>query len=191
MNKKISIILNILIIILLTTVAYGWMQTEPSVGELVEYDKNFYITDSDIEVKLFTLVDSVYVEQNQYVNEPVISIDNAYPGKIQRYRFELTNNKQTPARVKIVFTNIGGEIHLTKDYYIINGTNPDTFTFRVSQRLEYNEENDRYFFNLIKSVQIPAESTINYYWNIQIDIDAPNALQGTSFSVGKIMFIKP
>lgn len=191
MKKKMSIILNILIIILLTTIAYGWMQTEPSLGELVEYNKQFYITDSDIEVRLYALINSAYVEQLQTSDAEIITINNAYPGMIQRYRFDLTNNNQTPARVKIVFTELGGSVNLIKDYLYINGTNPDLFSFKVSDKLEYNATDDRYYFDVINSVTIPAASTLNYYWNIKISIDTPNTLQGASFSVGKIMFIKP
>ena len=36
--KKISILLSILVIILLTVSAYAWMQTEPSLGENIEYN---------------------------------------------------------------------------------------------------------------------------------------------------------
>ena len=46
----ISIILNILLVVLLIGIAYGWMQTEPSMGENIEYNRDFYITDSDIDV---------------------------------------------------------------------------------------------------------------------------------------------
>ena len=189
--KKISIILSIVLIVVLSLCAYGWMQTMPSSGENVEYNRNFYITDSDIGVKLYALIDNTYVEQGQQPTDPLITINEMYPGKIQRYRFELTNINPTPARVKIVFTEITGNINLLKNYLKIGITNPIIDNFKLSDRLEHNEEDDRYFFDFVDSVTIPAESTLNYYWNLEIDIDAPNTLQNTNLKINKIMFIKP
>ena len=188
--KKISILLSILVIILLTVSAYAWMQTEPSQGENIEYNRNFYVTDSDIQVKLYALIDNKYVLQGQYSDDELLNLDLMYPGKTQRYRFELTNINPTPARVKIVFTEITGNINLLKNYLKIGITNPIIDNFKLSDRLEHNEEDDRYFFNFVDSVTIPAESTLNYYWNLEIDIDAPNTLQNTNLKINKIMFIK-
>ena len=189
--KKISILLSIVIIIVLTVSAYAWMQTEPSLGENVEYNRDFYITDSDIQVKLYALIDNKYVLQGQYSDDELLNLDLMYPGKIQRYRFELTNINPTPARVKIVFTEITGNINLLKNYLKIGITNPIIDSFKLSDRLEHNTDDDRYFFDFANSVTIPAESTLNYYWNIEIDIDAPNTLQNTNLRINKIMFIKP
>lgn len=189
--KKISILLSILVIILLTVSAYAWMQTEPSLGENIEYNRNFYVTDSDIQVKLYALIDNKYVLQEQYSDDELLNLDLMYPGKTQRYRFELTNINPTPARVKIVFTEITGNINLLKNYLKIGITNPIIDNFKLSDRLEHNEEDDRYFFDFADSVTIPAESTLNYYWNLEIDIDAPNTLQNTNLKINKIMFIKP
>lgn len=189
--KKISILLSILVIILLTVSAYAWMQTEPSLGENIEYNRDFYVTDSDIQVKLYALIDNKYVLQGQYSDDELLNLDLMYPGKTQRYRFELTNINPTPARVKIVFTEITRNINLLKNYLKIGITNPIIDNFKLSDRLEHNEEDDRYFFDFADSVTIPAESTLNYYWNLEIDIDAPNSLQNTNLKINKIMFIKP
>lgn len=190
-KKDISILLSILLIIMITITAYGWMQTQPSSGENIEYNRNFYITDSDIEVKLYALVDNVYIEQGQSSSEPLIELDEMYPGKIQRYRFELKNNKEVASRVKIVFTEVEGNLNLLKSYLNINITSPYLISFKLNDKLELNTESNRYYFDFIDSVTIPAQSTINYYWNFEMDIESPNALQGTSFAVNKIMFIKP
>ena len=189
--KKISILLSILVTILLTVSAYAWMQTEPSLGENIEYNRDFYVTDSDIQVKLYALIDNKYVLQGQYSDDELLNLDLMYPGKTQRYRFELTNINPAPARVKIVFTEITGNINLLKNYLKIGITNPIIDNFKLSDRLEHNEEDDRYFFDFANSVTIPAESTLNYYWNLEIDIDAPNSLQNTNLKINKIMFIKP
>lgn len=191
MKKNISIILNILIVIMLLGITYAWMQTEPSLGENIEYNRDFYITDSDIDVKLYALINNQYVLQGQKSDDALLTLDEMYPGKIQRYRFELTNRNQVAAKVKIVFTEITGNINLMKNYLKISATNPEMFSFMLSDRLEHNTDDNRYFFDFSKSVTISANSTLNYYWNLEIDIDAPNALQGTTFKVNKIMFIKP
>ena len=191
MKKNISIILNVLIVIMLLGITYAWMQTEPSLGENIEYNRDFYITDSDIDVKLYALINNQYVLQGQQSDDALLTLDEMYPGKIQRYRFELTNRNQVAAKVKIVFTEITGNINLMKNYLKISATNPEMFSFMLNDRLEHNEEDDRYFFHFSKSVTIPANSTLDYYWNLEIDIDAPNALQATSLRINKIMFIKP
>lgn len=191
MRKNISIILNILIVIMLLGITYAWMQTEPSLGENIEYNRDFYITDSDIDVKLYALINNQYVLQGQQSDDALLTLEEMYPGKKQRYRFELTNRNQVAAKVKIVFTEITGNINLMKNYLKISATNPDMFSFKLNDRLEHNDEDDRYFFDFSKSVTIPANSTLNYYWNLEIDIDAPNALQGTTLKINKIMFIKP
>ena len=191
MKKNISIILNVLIVIMLLGITYAWMQTEPSLGENIEYNRDLYITDSDIDVKLYALINNQYVLQGQQSDDALLTLDEMYPGKIQRYRFELTNRNQVAAKVKIVFTEITGNINLMKNYLKISATNPEMFSFMLNDRLEHNEEDDRYFFDFSKSVTIPANSTLDYYWNLEIDIDAPNALQATSLRINKIMFIKP
>ena len=190
-NKTISMILSIVLIIVFSLCAYGWMQTMPSSGENVEYNRNFYITDSDIGVKLYALIDNTYVEQGQLSTDPLITIEDMYPGKIQRYRFELTNTKDVASRVKIVFTELDGNINLLKSYLKINITSPYLTSFTLNQKLQLNEDSNRYFFDFADSVTIPANSTLNFYFNLEIDIKAPNALQATSFEVKKIMFIKP
>lgn len=190
-NKTISMILSIVLIIVLSLCAYGWMQTMPSSGENVEYNRNFYITDSDIGVKLYALIDNTYVEQGQLSTDPLITIEDMYPGKIQRNRFELTNTKDVASRVKIVFTELDGNINLLKSYLKINITSPYLTSFTLNQKLQLNEDSNRYFFDFADSVTIPANSTLNFYFNLEIDIKAPNALQATSFEVKKIMFIKP
>ena len=190
-NKTISMVLSVILIIMLSICTYGWMQTMPSSGENIEYNRNFYITDSDIGVKLYALIDNTYVEQGQLSTDPLITIENMYPGKIQRYRFELTNIKEVPSRVKIVFTELDGNINLLKSYLKINITSPYLTSFTLNDKLELNEDNNRYFFDFADSVTIPANSTLNFYFNFEIDINAPNTLQATSFEVKKIMFIKP
>ncbi len=190
-NKTISMVLSVILIIMLSICTYGWMQTMPSSGENIEYNRNFYITDSDIGVKLYALIDNSYVEQGQLSTDPLITIENMYPGKIQRYRFELTNIKEVPSRVKIVFTELDGNINLLKSYLKINITSPYLTSFTLNDKLELNEDNNRYFFDFADSVTIPANSTLNFYFNFEIDINAPNTLQATSFEVKKIMFIKP
>ena len=170
MKKNISIILNILLVVLLIGIAYGWMQTEPSMGENIEYNRDFYITDSDIDVKLYALVNNTYVLQGQQNDDALINLEEMYPGKIQRYRFELINKNDVAAKVKIIFTEITGNINLMKNYLKISATNPEMFSFMLNDRLEHNEEDDRYFFDFSKSVTIPANSSLNYYWNLEINI---------------------
>jgi len=92
-------------VVLILTITYAWMVTDPSYGELVEYNRRFIITDSDIEVNLYVLKNNEYVKQEHF--NPLITLDLMEPGKVQRYRFDIKNNNSIKASTNIVFTQIG------------------------------------------------------------------------------------
>lgn len=193
MSKKLifNLILDILILILLTVITYSWMITEATRGELVEYDKSLIVTDSDVEVSLYVMQDNEYILQSPYSTEPIINTKLLEPGKNQKYRIDITNNKEVSQAVKIVFTEITGDIESLKNYIVFTSTSPNTFNFSLQDRLEYNEKKDYYFFDYIDYISIKEKSTISLYFNAALLNTASNDIMGTNININKIMFIKP
>lgn len=191
MRKKLNIILDIAIVALIITATYSWMVTEPSYGEVVDYDKRLVVPDSDVDVEFYIFKDSNYVKQLPHDTEPLITTDDLEPGKNQKYRFDLTNKKDVPAVVKIVFTEITGDVDLLAPVTIFTNTSPSLFNFRMINSIVYNEEEGYYYIPFMDSVTIPANSTLSIYWSIGIDSSATNEIEGSSFNINKVTFIKP
>lgn len=183
--------LNILIFILLVTLSFSWMLTEDSRGELIDYEKRFYITDSDVEVRLFVLKNNVYVEQNQLEGEPLIDLRIMEPSISQKYRFDITNNNEVQAKVKIVFAELEGDLELLKKFIYVSATNPIIHKVKLADVLEYDATTDMYSFDFFNEFSIPANSTRSLYFNILLDAYSDNSVQGTTLTINKIMFIKP
>ena len=190
--KKISwlnILLDIILVLLVGT--FAWMITEASRGELTEYSGKFLIVDSNVEVKFYALIDGKYVEQGQDETDEILNLPIAEPGSIQRYRFDITNTKDIPAATKIVFSDITGDIELLKPYIQIDCNNPEIFSYSLDQMLKYDEEKEKYYLDFIDLLNIPPDNTESIYWSLSLNEEAPNDVQETKLSIGKIMFVYP
>ena len=74
-NKiRVNVLLNIILAITMVSVAYSWMVTEPSYGEVIEYERELIIASSGIDVEVY-----IY-EKNDYVvyEESNIIINNIF-----------------------------------------------------------------------------------------------------------------
>lgn len=189
LSTKITVILNISIIILAGI--YAWMITDASIAENIEYTAKLVVTDSNVNVKLFVLQNGSYIEQGQAVDAPLLNIDKIEPGKSIKYRFDIENKTDVLAATKIVFSNITGDLDLLKEYIYIGSTNPTIFNYKLSDILEYDEENQVYYFNFIKYFKISSKSTESIYFSISLSEQATNEVQDTSLSIDKIMFLYP
>lgn len=190
--KKISIFNILLDIIIIALVGvFAWMITEASRGEITEYSGKFIIVDSNVEVKFFSLIDNAYVEQSQEEDAPLLALDYLQPGASQKYRFDISNTKNVSSSTKIVFSGITGDIDLLKDKITVTCNNPTLTTFKLSERLKYEEETDSYYFEFLDLLKIGPEETETIYWNISIDSDATNEIQDTNILIDKIMFVYP
>ena len=190
--KKVSwlnIMLDIILVLLVGT--FAWMITEASRGEITEYSGKFLIVDSNVEVKFYALIDGKYVEQGQEDTDEILTLPIAEPGSIQRYRFDITNTKEIPATTKIVFSDITGDIELLKPYIQIDCNNPTIFSYSLEQMLKYDEEKETYYIDFIDLLSIEPENTESIYWSLTLKEEAPNEVQETTFSIGKIMFVYP
>ena len=193
MSKKLvlNLVLDIAILILLITITYSWMITEATVGENVEYNKTLVVTDSDVQVSLYVMQDNEYMLQSPYLTEPIINTKLLEPGKNQKYRFDITNNNDVSAAVKIVFTEISGDINVLQDYILFTNTSPDLISFSLKERVKYNEEKDYYYFDYLDYLSIPAHQTISLYFNISLLSSAQNDVMSSNININKVMFIKP
>lgn len=190
MNLKIrltlNIILNIFLLILIITMTYSWMLTQRSTAQLVDYNRDLIITDSDITVQAYAFIGNQYVLQT---SSPMF-LELLEPGATQKYRFDITNNKSVLATTKAVMSTITGDIEDLKDYIFIGGTSPKVFYYPMSQKLMYNNINDIYYVDMIDRIEIPGNSMISVYIYVEMSEEATNELQEKSLNINKFMFIK-
>ena len=177
MEEKTSIInkiLNLGLLVMIISVSYAWMITEPSKGEIVDYNKRLVVPSNDLEIIPYTY--------NEGLTET---------GKFQKYKFTITNNKDIEARTNIVFSNITGDIEKLKEVVFLGSTNQNfLFEKSLSTLLEYNETSETYYIKFIENLKIPAKETVAFYWYTYIDQYASNEIRDTEISIEKIMFNK-
>lgn len=191
-NKKkrlSSFLLNITI--LAVAIIYGWMLTDPSFGEMLEYTGHFVITDSNVTVRLFVLQDNSYNEQSQLKDDPLIELPMMQPSSMQKYRMDITNNHEVFAATKIVLANLSGNIDELKDYIYIGCNNPKIFKYKLADILKIDEATGTYYVEFMDYYKVEAYSTQSIYWNISIDPEVGNEIQNMTFSIGNIMFLNP
>lgn len=181
-------ILNVsLLVIIISVSAYAWMITEPSRGEILNYKRKLVITSNDLDIKSF-----VYDEETQEYyedNSSPMNVGLTEPGKIQKYKFEITNNKDIVARTNIIFSNITGDIEDLGNVIFFGATNPSIFETAMASMLEENTNKSQYI-KFMEDLKIPANSTISVYWYVYIDQYASNEIVDKDVEIEKIMFVK-
>lgn len=186
-----NIFLDLVILGLIISLTYSWMITEASVGQNVDYNKSLVIVDSDIDVKLYVMENNEYVLQSPYFAEPIIDTKVLEPGKNQKFRFDLTNIKDVTAAVKIIFTEITGDVDVLGADLTFTNTSPSLFSFNLQDRIRYNQDRDYYYFDYIDYLEIAPHSTTSLYFNTSINKQATNDIMGSSILINKVMFIQP
>jgi len=185
-----NILLNVAIVAMLGV--FAWMVTNASSAENLDYAGHLIVTDNDVDVKLFLLQDNEYIEQLQSQSEPLIQIGELQPGSTQKFRVDVYNNVATIASItKIVFSEMYGDIDLLKNVVQITCTSPQLFTFKLADRIKYDEVNEHYYFDFFSKLEIPANGMVSIFFNISIDENATNEIQNTYLSINKIMFVNP
>lgn len=191
MKKKISLglILNILIVILLTSYTYSWMVTEPSYGELVEYERDLIIASSGV------LVDVYIYDGNDYIlyEEEDIIIDNMAPNDSVRFKFVMKNNKSVATLTDIIFANITGDLDILSSYLTVECSSPTTFVKHFDSDLLTTSTFDGIevtnymrFYDDFK-VETGSENTI--YWTIKLDKSADNSIIDKQLIIDNIIFL--
>jgi hypothetical protein len=181
-----NIILNIFLLVLIITSTYSWMLTQRSTAQLVDYNRNLIITDSDITVTAYAFINNQYVLQE---TSPMF-LELLEPGAAQKYRFDITNNQSVLATTKAVMSRITGDVLDLQDFIYIGGTSPSVFYFPMSEGLMYNSVNDIYYMDIIDRIEIPGNSTVSVYIYVEMSEDAENDLQDKELYINRFMFIK-
>lgn len=193
MKKKIrlSTILNIILLVIMLSYTYSWMVTEPSYGEVVNYERELIIASSGVEVEVYIYDDNV----NDYVlyeNEDIV-INNMAPNDTVRFKFVMKNTKQVATMTDIVFANIDGDIDTLAPYMTFESSSPDVFV-----RDMINDLNETSTFDGIEvtnymkfyddfKVEAGTESVI--YWTIKLDKTASNDIVDKSLTIENIIFL--
>lgn len=191
MKKKISLslVLNILLVILLTSYTYSWMVTEPSYGELVDYERELIIASSGV------LVDVYLYDGNDYVlyEEENIVVDNMAPNDSIRFKFVMKNNKSVATLTDIIFANVYGDLDVLSSYMSVECSSPITFSKSFDKDLLTTSTFDGIkvtnymrFYDDFK-VEAGTENTI--YWTIKLDKSADNSIIDKQLVIDNIIFL--
>lgn len=180
-------ILNLGLLVMIISVSYAWMVTDPSKGEVVNYKRRLVVPSNDLEI-----IPYIYNEETmeyEVSNTSPMEVGLTEPGKVQKYKFSITNNQDVEAITDIVFSNITGDIEILDEVVYLGSTNQNyLFEKSLHQLLTYNETSKTYYIKLIDDISIPAHETIAFYWYTYIDEYASNEIKNTEILVEKIMF---
>lgn len=186
---KINTILNIILAVVLINYAYSWMVTEPSYGEIINYNRNLIISSSGIEVEIYIYKDNDYI---LYENKNII-IDKIAPNDSVRFKFVIKNTKETAAITDIIFANIYGDIEELKPYLSINCANPKNFSITLKDNLAststYDGLNITNYIKFYDDFKVEANSTSTIYWTIDLDKAANNTVAEKELTIDNIIFI--
>lgn len=187
LKLSINVFVNILLLILIITMTYSWMLTQKSESEILDYNRDFVITASDIDVDVYALIGSTYTLQT---GSP-IDLGLLEPGLEYKYRLDITNTNDVKAVVRALYTNITGDISALESYIILGSTSPLSFAKMLDDEIAYNAVDDVYYAVLMDRVEIPANSTLSLYVYIGMSEDATNIVAGKELVIGNILFMKP
>lgn len=189
-NKiKLNVILNIMLAIVLMVSAYSWMVTEPSYGEIIEYNRDLIIASSGIDVEVY-----IY-EENDYVlyKENDIVINNLAPNDSIRFKFVMTNTKSVATLTDIIFANIYGDVEVLEPYLYINSASPENFTKLLKDNLlttsTYDGLKVTNYMKFYEDFKVEAGSSKTIYWTINLDKSADNSVANKNLTIENIIFL--
>lgn len=191
MKRKITInvILNIILALVLLRYAYSWMVTEPSYGEVIEYDRELIIASSGIDVEVYVYQDNDYV---LYEEEDIL-VNNMAPNDSIRFKFVMTNTKEVASITDIIFANIYGDIEEIKPYLTINCASPKVFSKSLNNNLlqtsTYDGLNITNYLKFYEDFRVEANSTSTIYWTINLDKTADNSVSEKEIAIDSIIFM--
>ena len=114
-NIMISTLLNCILVVIFLAYSYSWMVTEPSYGEIVDYNRDLIIASSGVDVDMYIYSGSDYV---LYEEENIV-VNNMAPNDAIRFKFVIKNAKSVATITDIVFANIYGDIEDLKPYLTV------------------------------------------------------------------------
>lgn len=189
-TNSINLIINIVLFFIIVGIAYAWMVTDSSDGEIVRYKNKLIVSSLDIDVKLYMYDDNEY----KLITDPLVDLNNIAPGDVYQFRFDITNDNNSVNLSKIVFGEINGDIDELAPYLIIGSTSPNIYSFMMKDKMVKSINNDGKEISIIRfndNLRVPAKTTLSLYWYIAIDETANNDVSEKHLTIDSIEFISP
>lgn len=189
-NKlRLNVVLNIILAIIFLTVAYSWMVTEPSYGEVIDYERELIIASSGIDVEVY-----IY-EENDYVlyEDSNIIINNMAPNDSIRFKFVMNNTNSVASLTDIIFANIYGDVEVLESYLSINCAAPETFEKLLKDNIlttsTYDGLEITNYMKFFDDFKVEANSSETIYWTINLDKMADNSVANKNLTIENIIFL--
>lgn len=191
MKKKIRIstFLNIILVIVLLSYTYSWMVTEPSYGEVVDYERELIIASSGVDVFVYIYDGTDYV---LYEEENIV-VSNMAPNDTVRFKFVMRNSKSVATLTDIVFANIYGDIEELSPYLTFECSSPKVFVKNFNDDLVSTSTYDGLeitnYMKFYDDFKVESNSESVIYWTIKLDKKADNSIVDKQIVIENIMFL--
>lgn len=191
MKKKIRIstVLNIILVIVLLSYTYSWMVTEPSYGEVVDYERELIIASSGVDVFVYIYDGTDYV---LYEKENIV-VSNMAPNDTVRFKFVMRNSKSVATLTDIVFANIYGDIEELSPYLTFECSSPKVFVKNFNDDLVSTSTYDGLeitnYMKFYDDFKVESNSESVIYWTIKLDKKADNSIVDKEIVIENIMFL--
>lgn len=191
MKKKIRIstVLNIILVIVLLSYTYSWMVTEPSYGEVVDYERELIIASSGVDVFVYIYDGTDYV---LYEEENIV-VSNMAPNDTVRFKFVMRNSKSVATLTDIVFANIYGDIEELSPYLTFECSSPKLFVKNFNNDListsTYDGLEITNYMKFYDDFKVESNSENTIYWTIKLDKKADNSIVDRQIVIENIVFL--
>lgn len=191
MKKKIRIstVLNIILVIVLLSYTYSWMVTEPSYGEVVDYERELIIASSGVDVFVYIYDGTDYI---LYEEENIV-VSNMAPNDTVRFKFVMRNSKSVATLTDIVFANIYGDIEELSPYLTFECSSPKVFVKNFNDDLVSTSTYDGLeitnYMKFYDDFKVESNSESVIYWTIKLDKKADNSIVDKQIVIENIMFL--
>lgn len=191
MKKKIRIstVLNIILVIVLLSYTYSWMVTEPSYGEVVDYERELIIASSGVDVFVYIYDGTDYV---LYEEENIV-VSNMAPNDTIRFKFVMRNSKSVATLTDIVFANIYGDIEELSPYLTFECSSPKVFVKNFNDDLVSTSTYDGLeitnYMKFYDDFKVESNSESVIYWTIKLDKKADNSIVDKQIVIENIIFL--
>lgn len=186
---RINMLLNIVLTIVLIGYTYSWMVTEPSYGEVINYNRELIIASSGVAIEIYMYEDGDY----RLYEEDDIILDNLAPNDTIRFKFVMTNTNSVASLTDIIFANIYGDMEIISPYLNIGCVSPVTFSKNLHDDLLTTATFDGLkvtnYIKFYDDLSVQSNSTETIYWTLSLDKIASNEVAGKSIKIDNIVFL--
>lgn len=191
MKKKIRIntIINLIMVLMMTSFTYSWMVTEPSYGETIDYERDLIIASSGTDVEIYIYEETDYV---LYEGETIL-INNMAPNDTIRFKFVMKNTKKVATLTDIIFANITGDLDVLSPYLSVECSSPQTFikTFSndISTTSTYDGLTITNYMKFYEDFKVESGTEGTIYWTLKLDKTADNSVALKTLEIENIIFL--